>query len=710
MSDLSVEIWERSGGLGRWAVRWLPGVIAGIATGAVAADRGGYFPTTWGWAAVPLCWVAVMALFVRDHISLSRLELTFLGVLLAIPGWYAVSVLWSSNVPQTILEVERALVYPSAVLAIVLVTRRSSTRHLLTGILVAITAVCWYAIAKRLFPTSTPSYDVISTYRLTRPITYWNALGIYSAVGALVALGLATTGRSTLARALSAATLVILVPTMYLTFSRGAWIAMALGLLAAIAIAPKRLTVLTGILALAPAPAITVLVASRSTALTRLQSSLTKAQTDGHRMALAMLVLGIASAGIAVVLAQAERRLRPSRSFRRAYRGAIAVVVAAVLAIAFVHFGNPVTMARHGWSSFTGPPVQVGSGTNLNSRLFSLSSNGRIDIWSQALDAYTAHPLGGIGGGSFERWWNVHRTSDLKVVDAHSLYIEVLAELGPIGLLLMLAAVGLPLAAGIRNRHDPLVPLVFGAFLAFAFHAGIDWDWEVSGVTLGGLLVGTSLLTRSRGDNPRVRGSGFRWPALALVLVVGLFSLFALVGNRFVARTGGTSAAVALDNADRADGWAPWSAVGLARLGDHQRLEGLTTSARISYRKAIARDPNDYLLWLNLALASKGKARVAAAKHALALNPLAPEINALRPYLGLPPLPGAAAGTAGAAATTTAAATATAAATTTAPAATTAPAVTTAAAATTAAATDTGVATATTAAAADTAVATSTGP
>ena len=79
---------------------------AGIATGAVAADRGGYFPTTWGWAAVPLCWVAVMALFVRDHISLSRLELAFLGVLLAIPGWYALSVLWSRDVPQTILEVD----------------------------------------------------------------------------------------------------------------------------------------------------------------------------------------------------------------------------------------------------------------------------------------------------------------------------------------------------------------------------------------------------------------------------------------------------------------------------------------------------------------------------------------------------------------------------------------------------------------------------
>ena len=640
MSDLSVEIWERSGGLGRWLVRWLPGVIAGIATGGLAADRGGYFPTTWGWGVVPLCWVAVMALFVRDHISLSRLELAFLGVLIAIPGWYAVSISWSHDVPQSILELERALLYPAGVLAVLLVTRRSTTRHLLTGVLVAITAICWYSLAKRLFPTATPTFDVISTYRLTGPITYWNALGIYSAVGTLVAAALATTGRSIVARALSAATLPVLVPTMYLTFSRGAWIAMAIGLLGAVAIAPKRLTVVTGVLALAPAPAIAVFIASRSTALSHLQSSLARAQHDGHRMAIAVALLALVSAGAGVAITLAERRLRVSARARRASASTLGVVAVAIVVMAFVHFGNPVTVARHSWDSFTGPPVQVTSNSNLNKRLFTLSSNGRVDIWAEAVSAYVEHPLNGIGGGSFERWWNQHRGTDLKVVDAHSLYFEVLAELGPVGLLLLIAMVGLPLAAGIRQRHDPLVPLVFGAFLAFAFHAGVDWDWEISGVTLGALFVGAALLGRARGDTPRVRGGGFRWPALATVVVVGAFSLFTLVGNRYIARTGGATAASARDSADRAEAWAPWSPVGWERLGDVQRLQEDTAGARESYRKALALDRNDYLTWLHLALASGGAARTAAAREALRLNPLSPEINSLRPYLGLPALKG----------------------------------------------------------------------
>lgn len=660
MSDISAEIWERSGGLGRWFVTWLPGVVAGIATGALAADQGGYFPTSWGWAAVPLCWVAVMALFVRDHIGLSRLELAFLGILLAIPSWAALSLLWTRSLPLTILEVQRDLVYPSAALAVLLVTRRATTRHLLVGVLVAITAVSWYSLAQRLFPTKTPVFDVISTFRLTGPITYWNGLGIYSAVGALVALALASTGRSTISRALAAATLPVLLPTMYLTFSRGAWIAAGAGLIAAVAVAPRRAQVVTALLVLLPVPLAAVVFASQSQALTRLQTSLAIAQTDGHRMAVVVLAGVVLAALTGVGLALAESRLKIGAGTRKVYGRVLGLGAVALVVAVFAAKGSPWHIADAGWKSFTGPPVQVTSETNLGNRLFSLSSNGRVDIWKEAAGAFAEHPLGGIGAGTFERWWNQNRDSPLKVVDAHSLYLEALAELGPIGLLLMLGLVGVPIAAGIRNRRDPTVPLVLGAFVAFAFHAAVDWDWELAGVTLGTLLVGCALLARARGDNPRVRGGGFRWPALAMVLLVGLFSLFSLVGNRYVARTGGSTVTSALDRADRANAWAPWSPVGWLHAAEVQRVAGDTTGSRESYRAALIRDRGDYLAWLGFAFALSGNQRTIAAKEALRLNPLAPEINSIRPFLGLPPLPAATT----AAATTTGAATTTAAATT----------------------------------------------
>ena len=124
------------------------------------------------------------------------------------------------------------------------------------------------------------------------------------------------------------------------------------------------------------------------------------------------------------------------------------------------------------------------------------------------------------------------------------------------------------------------------------------------------------------------------------MLLVGLFSLYSLVGNRYIARTGGSTAKSARDRTDRADGWASWQTLGWVRLGEVQRIAGNDRLARNAFNVALARDSRDYRIWLSLALASRGKARTAAATEALRLNPLAPEINALRPYLGLSPLPG----------------------------------------------------------------------
>jgi hypothetical protein len=52
--------------------------------------------------------------------------------------------------------------------------------------------------------------------------------------------------------------------------------------------------------------------------------------------------------------------------------------------------------------------------------------------------------------------------------------------------------------------------------------------------------------------------------------------------------------------------------------------------ARASYREAIRTDPDASRLWLDLAVASKGRARSRAAEQALRLNPLSPEIAAAR--------------------------------------------------------------------------------
>src|SRR5207249_9481586 len=131
---------------------------------------------------------------------------------------------------------------------------------------------------------------------------YWNALGLYAAMGMLLALGFAARGRYLITRLLAAASLVLLAPTLYFTYSRGAWIVLGIGLVAAIAFDAARLQLVTTVLVVAPAPVVAILAASRLRGLTHTDSPLARATHDGHRLALVLLAL--AAVGAALRLAQ----------------------------------------------------------------------------------------------------------------------------------------------------------------------------------------------------------------------------------------------------------------------------------------------------------------------------------------------------------------------------------------------------------------------
>ena len=81
-----------------------------IATAAVAADHGGYWPTSWGWTTLTLSATALVALALGAERP-ATLELAWLGGVLLICVWTAVSVAWTTSKTQTTLEVERSLVY-----------------------------------------------------------------------------------------------------------------------------------------------------------------------------------------------------------------------------------------------------------------------------------------------------------------------------------------------------------------------------------------------------------------------------------------------------------------------------------------------------------------------------------------------------------------------------------------------------------------------
>src|SRR4029078_6578156 len=140
----------------------------------------------------------------------------------------------------------------------------------------------------------------------------------------------------------------------------------------------------------------------------------------------------------------------PSRAASRAHGGRRRPLAGRVLG---ARAGGRAVSARRALDSIRQSSPNVSG--DQTQRLFSLSSNGRLDTWESALDDARAHPAGGPGAGTFERWWLEHRDVPLKVRDAHNLYVETLAELGPIGLAGLLAIVVTPLVAAVRARRSP---------------------------------------------------------------------------------------------------------------------------------------------------------------------------------------------------------------------------------------------------------------
>lgn len=616
-----------------------PGLLALVSIGAVAADQGGYFPTTWGWTSLAFLWVAGLTIVLRRTVRVSRAEVLFLFAWVALLAWIALSTLWSTDRAETVLEIERTLVYVSAAAMFVLACTRRSQRPLLGGLLCAIGAVSLFSLGTRLFPNVLRVYDPTAAKRLAQPLGYWNGLSAFTALGAVLALGFAVHGRTPAVRAASAALLIPLLATFYFTFGRSGWIALAAGTLVYIGLDRRPLRPLVLLVALSPLLALAVWLASRRPGLTHAHASLDRATHDGHGLALQLVVLSFAAATIAFIFWLVERRTTFPRSVKVAFAILLAVACMTSAALAFAHYGGPWSLTQRAWRNFKAPSPRA---ANLNKRLFTLSGNGRYQLWTIALDDARSHPWLGSGAGSYERYFLRHQPAHLgRVRDAHSLYVETLAELGPFGLALLVVVLGTPLAVAVKRRR-PITAIAAGAHVVFLVHAATDWDWELPAVTLAALVCAVAMLLGGRGARrPKRLSAPVRTVAVAALAGAGIFAVVGLLGNSALATSLSDLAAGKIADAEkqaqRAASWAPWSSDPWDSLGDAQVAGGTKAAAIESYRKGLSIDRNDWKLWYDLAIAATGATRRHAMAESLALSPrsgLRDRIKDIRLHLG----------------------------------------------------------------------------
>jgi hypothetical protein len=173
----------------------------------------------------------------------------------------------------------------------------------------------------------------------------------------------------------------------------------------------------------------------------------------------------------------------------------------------------------------------VGSRTVSNGpgHAFSTSSNFRFVWWKQAWRAVEHHPLLGTGAGSFHLVNLLYRSTYLdETTEPHDLPLQMLQELGVVGLLLFAAAMALLLRASLRRRGPELA---LGLLLpAFLVHSLVDVDWDFAAVAVPAFVAAGALA-----GGPVVR----RLSAVELVPAAGLAALaFAVLllpwlGNRW---------------------------------------------------------------------------------------------------------------------------------------------------------------------------------
>jgi hypothetical protein len=558
------------------------GVFALVAT--LGFDQGGFAASAWGWSGVVL-FAALTILLARGVGRPRGAAIVLVASLAALAAWTAASILWSTHVSASILEVQRVLLYLGAAAVFVFT---GSGPALLAGVLAGVTAVCGYGLI-----------DVQAGERLAEPVLYANGMAILAVVGLLLAVGFAARAMPTAAAAAAAAPAPLLAATLYFTFGRGAWVALVVGLAIAVAVGPGRLQLAATALALAVPAAVAVFAADRL----------------GPSPSLAVLLAVLAFVSASIPFLVRFVRFEPSPRLRTAFAAVLIALPAVAAAVVLVKLGGPVGA----YDAFKEPTP---AHEDPRGRVLSLAGSNRADYWRVAWRSYEDDPALGTGAGTYARTWLRERPVPQPNTDAHSLYLEMLAELGPLGLALLLIALAAPFAAG-RDRWTPVALAPYVAFLA---HAAQDWDWELPVVTVAVLACAAA---------PIAGQTGLRLPRAAAVVPAALCVLTAVafLGNRALERSidaiDGLAWREAADEARRARSLQPWSPEPWRVLGEIELAEGSLTASRRYFRRGLEEDPDEFELWIGLGLASDGPDRREAFMRAGNLNPLSPELREL---------------------------------------------------------------------------------
>jgi O-antigen ligase len=614
---------------------------AGIAAVALLAGlfawwawkEGAYFETVFLPGAIVLCAGLVV---IATAVPLPRVRaapLVAVGSLLLLAAWAALSALWSPSPDIALGDGQRVAVYALLFVAGLWAGQLLGPRRTL----VLVPIVCAAAVAGVLAGVQLAAGDAPRDFleldgTLDYPLGYRNALAAFAGMALIPCAALAgDAGRDWRLRAPSLAAATLCVCMFILSQSRASAPAIALAVAVYILLSPFRLRALAW-LVLAVIPALATVPAAAELYRTVGDDSLRAAVPAMNDAGVAVLIAGAIALAVGAMVTSRGDRLPVFGSESPRSNRAVAIAMAAAVAVAAVAFaaavGNPVSWIGDRVDEFK---TQGTPDLSKEASRFTFNAGSeRYELWDIAIEEGLDEPLQGTGAGGFQHAFLRERADEGRPVrDAHSVELEILAELGIPGLALfgiaiVAAGVGALRSGGSSRQAAVLRAAAVGAGTYWLVHSSIDWFWAYPAVT-GPVFA--LLGAASASEAARVIPSRRRWPAAALIALLAVFALTvvprALSKSYVEAAYDGwrTDLERAYDDLDRARALDPlsddpWLAEGVIARASGDRARALT-----AFREAAATQSEEWAShYLIAKLAARSDPALSRAEIEIALR------------------------------------------------------------------------------------------
>jgi O-antigen ligase len=484
------------------ALRCLPVVFVLAALVALSFRSGGYiFPRTATVVFILVPLAAVWVWLAPRRLTLGPPAFVVLAAFAAFTAWTGLSIAWSVGPDLSWLAFDVTALY--LLVAVVVTATPAGPAQLRLagyGFVGAMVPVAVYAFLGKVLPEVVTHAHLYA--RLSAPLGYWNVLAIMLVMAIVPALEGASRRSLPFAfRGACAGALALFAFTLFFAFSRGGTLALALALVVYFVLTNERLQgALSLVLTAVPVAAVlyhgrhldTLFNATTSDALRTAQ---------GHlfgRWALAAICLAIVAQVIVALVGRHVSLGGRSRQVVGAVALAVALAVVGVGGLAFAsRYGGVAGVVHKVAHQFTSSDSSANPHTSDAGRLLALGSNGRIPMAREGVKGFRQHPLAGSGAGTFRFTNYLYRPNASFVVkNAHNQWINVLSELGLVGLVLFALAIGglvfaalRPVGGAARDLDRGLLAALQAAIVAFVFHMTIDWDWDMAAAAVAFLLL-----------------------------------------------------------------------------------------------------------------------------------------------------------------------------------------------------------------------------